>query len=121
MAVRELDPDRVVLQLACTNYDSASRLVSAMLGNMVKAVGVENDTLSGPAESALGWDFFPLAISRAFVQRLANMPGNDIWHMKGGNLDEKFATWLNRQLELRTEGVQVRLLSDLKSSRFGLF
>jgi hypothetical protein len=119
--MHEPDPDRVVVQVACLNYDSATKLVSEMLGNMAKAVGVENDALSGPAESAFGWDFYPLAIRRSFVQRLANMPGNDIWRMKGGNLDEKFATWLNRQLELRTESVQVRLLADLKSSRFGLF
>ena len=119
--MRELDPDRVVMQVACINYDAATKLVSEMLGNMAKAVGVENDALSGPAEPAFGWEFYPLAINRSFVQRLANMPGNDIWRMKGGNLDEKFATWLNRQLKLRTDGVQVRLLADLKSSRFGLF
>lgn len=119
--MRELDPDRVVVQVACVNYDSATKLVSEMLGNMARAVGAENDALSGPTESAFGWEFYPLAISRSFVQCMANMPGNDIWRMKGANLDEKFATWFNRQLELRTEGVQVRLLADLKSSRFGLF
>lgn len=110
------------MQVACTSYDSGSKLVAAMLDNMAKLAGSDRaDILSGPAESAFGWDFYPVAISRAFVQQLANMPENDIWRMKGANLDEKFATWLNRQLKLRVEGVQVKLLSDLKSSRFGLF
>lgn len=112
----------IIMQVACSDYNSGSKLVSAMLENMAKMVGSDKaDILSGPAESAMGWDFYPIAISKAFVQRVARVPENDIWRMKGGNLDEKFATWLDRQLKIRAEGVEVKLLSDLKSSRFGLF
>ena len=117
-----LDPGRVVMQVACTNYDSGSKLVAEVLDNLARLTGSDRaDVLSGHVESTFGWDFYPVAISRAFVQKLADMPENDIWNMKGANLDEKFATWLNRQLKLRAEGVEVKLLSDLKSSRFGLF
>ena len=117
-----LDPERVVMQVACANYDSGSKLVSAVLDNLARLAGSDRaDVLSGHVESTFGWDFYPVAISRAFVHQLANMPENDIWRMKGASLDEKFAAWLNRQLKLRAEGVEVKLLSDLKSSRFGLF
>ena len=54
------------------------------------------------------------------VQRLAALE-QGIRKSRGSTLDQKFATWLNRQLGKRADGVQVRLLSDLKSSQFGLF
>jgi hypothetical protein len=117
----EYDPDRVAFQAACIDYEKGSRLLAGMLENMARSVGQEPDLRTGRTESAFGWTFYQLSISREVVKRLAALPGNGIAGSKGSTLDQKFATWLNRQLGARTDGVQVRLLSDLKSSQFGLF
>jgi hypothetical protein len=98
-----------------------SRLVAEMLENLAKITGREPDLRAGEPESAFGWTFYLLSVSRDMVVRLAALPDNGIARSKGSTLDQKFATWLNRQLGERAEGVQVRLLSDLKSSQFGLF
>ncbi|WP_337862364.1 hypothetical protein [Nitrososphaera sp.] len=122
------DPHRVVLQVECTDFESGSRLVGSVLGNLAKMVGAEDAEIrAGPAKSTFGWVFYPLAVSKRFVTRLASLPENDITRMKGGTLDQKFAAWLDRQLKARLpEGgekgsVHVRLLSDLCSPQFGLF
>lgn len=117
----EYDPDRVTFQVACLDYEKGSRLLAAMLENMTKAVGQEPDLRAGKTEFAFGWTFYPLSISRDMVLRLASLPEIGIAKSKGSTLDQKFATWLNRQLGARSDGVQVRLMSDLKSSQFGLF
>lgn len=117
----EFDPTRVAFQVACIDYDKGSRLVAGMLENMAKMAGREPDIAVGKTESMFGWTFYPLSVSMEMVKRLAALPENDIMEMKGSTLDQKFATWLNRQLGTRAQGVQVRLLSDLKSSQFGLF
>lgn len=117
----EYDPDRVAFQVACLDYEKGSRLVADMLENMAKIAGKEPDLRAGKAESAFGWTFYPLSVSKEMVLRLAALPEIGIAKSKGSTLDQKFATWLNRQLDTRAEGVQVRLLSDLKSSQFGLF
>jgi hypothetical protein len=119
--LQEYDPDRIVLQVACTDYEAGSALVAGMLGNMAKAAGVEPRLTSGKAEPAFGWTFYALSVDKSFVRRLAELPDIGIMHMKGATLDQKFAIWLNRQLQARVEGVRVELLSDLRSSRFGLF
>ncbi|HEX6067380.1 MAG TPA: hypothetical protein VFZ05_01150 [Nitrososphaera sp.] len=119
--MQEYDPDRVVLQVACTDYEAGSALVADMLGNMAKMAGAEPRLASGTAEPALGWTFYALSVDKSFVRRLADLPEIGIMHMKGATLDQKFAVWLNRQLQARVEGVRVELLSDLHSSRFGLF
>lgn len=117
----EYNPEKVVLQVACTNYEAGSNLVSAILGNMATMAGKEANLAAGKAEPAFGWTFYPLSVNKEFVRRLAGLPENDIMRMKGTTLEQKFAVWLNRQLESRAEGVRVQLLSDLKSSQFGLF
>jgi hypothetical protein len=116
----EYDPDRVAFQVACINYESGSRLVAEIFQNMAKVAGREPDLRSGEAEFMFGWTFYVLSVSREMVQRLAALE-DGIAKSKGSTLDQKFATWLNRQLGKRADGVQVRLLSDLKSSQFGLF
>ena len=116
----EYDPDRVAFQVACINHESGSRLVSEMLQNMAKMAGREPDMRSGEAEFMFGWTFYILSVSREMVQRIAALESG-IGKSKGSTLDQKFVTWLNRQLGKRTDGVQMRLLSDLKSSQFGLF
>ncbi len=117
----EYDPDRVAFQVACLDYDSGSRLVAQMLENMAKMAGQGPDMRTGKAEFMFGWTFYNLSVSKGMVRRLASLPENDIAKSKGSTLDQKFATWLNSQLGTRVKGVQVRLLSDLKSSQFGLF
>lgn len=120
-------PDRIVMQVGCLGYEEARRLVSDLLSNMAAMAGTGPEMAAGPPESAMGWTFYQLAVSKDFVRRLAGVPGVSISAMKGDTLDDKFVVWLNMQLAARAgkgEGevkVQVRLLSDLRSSRFGLF
>jgi hypothetical protein len=95
--------------------------VSDLLENMARLVGVEPRLETGPAEPAFGWTFYTLSVNKDVVRRFAGLPESEILQSRGATLDQKFAAWLNRQLKSRMQGVQVRLLSDLKSSQFGFF
>ena len=117
----EYDPEKVVLQVACVDFESGSTLVGDILENMSKIAGTEANLAAGPKEKALGWTFYTLSVDKAFVRRLAALPEHDIIRMKGSTMDQKFTVWLNRQLQARAEGVRVQLVSDLHPSRFGLF
>jgi hypothetical protein len=115
------DPNRIALHVACIDYDRASMLVSDLIENMGRMVGAQPCLDKGPAEAAFGWTFYSLSLNKEVIIRFANLPGVDILKSKGSTLDQKFATWLNRQLSIRKSEVQVRLLSDLHSPRFGFF
>jgi hypothetical protein len=117
----EFDPDRIALHIACIDYDRASLLVSDLLENMARMVGVEPRLEKGPAEPAFGWTFYTLSVDKAVATRFSGLPDCDILRSKGATFDQKFASWLNSQLAARMRGVQVRLLSDLESSQFGFF
>lgn len=118
----EFDPDRIAFHVSCVDYDRASLLVSGLLENMARLVGTEPRLETGPAEAAFGWTFYTLSVNKDVARRFSGLPDSDILQCKGATMDQKFATWLNRQLKARMqEGVQVRLLSDAESPRFGLF
>jgi hypothetical protein len=117
----EYDPSRIAFHIACIDYDRASLLLSDLLENMSRIVGLDACLETGPSESAFGWTFYTLSLNKDIVRRFAGLAGSDILQSRGTTLDQKFAMWLNRQLAARMKGVQVRLLSDLKSSQFGFF
>lgn len=72
MGIRpEFDPDRVAFHVACIDRDRASLLVSDLLENMARLVGVEPRLEMGPAELAFGWTFYTLSVNKDVVRRFA--------------------------------------------------
>lgn len=118
----EFDPERIVLQVASVDPDA--RAIEAMMGEILKLAHAEGSGLRvGSAEPAIGWNFYVLSVSRMAVRQLAQLPGSDIPKAKGDTLEQKFVNWLNRQAKKKgiDDRLHFSLLSDLKSSRYGLF
>ncbi|HVX01830.1 MAG TPA: hypothetical protein VHA09_01625 [Nitrososphaera sp.] len=118
----KFDPDRIAFYVSCVDYDRASLLVYGLLENMARLVGVDPHLETGPAEAAFGWTFYTLSVNKDVAKRFSGLPDSSILQCRGTSLEQKFATWLNRQLKARMqEGVQVRLFSEVESPRSGLF
>ena len=118
----EFDSDRIVMQAASTDPDA--RTIEDMLGEVLKLIHAANSDLRiGSAEPTFGWNFYLLSISMSAVRQLAQLPGSDISKTKGETLEQKFVNWLNRQAKKKQidDKLHFTLLSDLKSSRYGLF
>ena len=76
-----------------------------------------------PAEAALGWNFYVMSVNIEVARQLAQLPETGILEAKGALLEQKFVGWLNARAKARKtdDRVHFNLLSDLKSSRYGLF
>jgi hypothetical protein len=83
----------------------------------------ESDMQIGSAEPAFGWNFYILTVDKAVATRLAQLPESSILRIKGDSLEQKFVNWLNQQVKANNfeDKIHFNLLSDLKSSRYGLF
>jgi hypothetical protein len=117
-----LDPERIVLQAASTEPDN--RMVYALMSQMLRIVHAgEFDIHLDSSESAFGWNFYMVSIKKAIVQSLAQLPESDVLKIKGDSLDQKFVNWLNKQTKKKKidDKIKFSLLSDLRSSRYGLF
>ena len=116
-----LDPEIVVLQVASTEPNS--RTIKALVGDVLLMThGEESVAQISETNHVFGWNFYVLLINKQIARRLAELPGSGILEMKGNSLEQKFVSWLNGKATKRgiAEKTRFTLLSDLKSSRYGL-
>ena len=120
--MQPFDPDRVILQAAATDADDS--IVSGfVLGALRLVHAKEGDVAIRTIDSALGWTFFEMSVDRSLVRRLASLPSSGYQKLKGDSTEQKFVIWLNRRAKKAgfDEKLHFSLLSDLHSSRYGLF
>ena len=118
----EFDGGKIVMQAASTEHDS--KMIETILGEVLEmAHGQESDFHLGSAENTFGWNFYRVSINMSIVRRLAQLPDSNILKARGNSLEQKFVNWLNGQMKKRSidEKFHFSLLSDLQSSRYGLF
>jgi hypothetical protein len=120
--VSKFDPELIVIQAASTEPDA--RTIEALMGDILRMAHAEESAMRiGPAEETFGWNFYMMSVDKAVARRLAQLPESGMLDVRGSSLEKKFVGWLNQQAQANGAGDRVRfsLLSDLKSSRYGLF
>ena len=118
----EFDPELIVMQAASTEPDA--RAIVALLGEVLMMVHAEESAMRiGSAEHTFGWNFYIMSVDKGVARQLAQLPESGLLDIKGDSLEQKFVGWLNRRAKAKgADGkVHFNLLSDLKSSRYGLF
>lgn len=116
------DPELIVMQAASTEPDS--KLIDALVADVLRLAHADESVVHmGSAEQALGWNFYVMSVNKAVARRLVQLPESGIPDAKGGSLEQKFVGWLNGRAKARnvSDRMHFNLLSDLKSSRYGLF
>jgi hypothetical protein len=75
------------------------------------------------SEQTFGWNFYILSVDKEVAKQLAQLPKSSVLDVKGDSLEQKFVGWLNRRAKAKRadDKVHFNLVSDLKSSRYGLF
>ena len=115
------DPEPIVMQAASTEPDS--KVIEALMADVLSlAHAGESAVRMGSAEPALGWNIYIMSVDMEMARQLVQLPESGILDAKGSSLG-KFVSWLNSQEKARdaADRVHSNLLSDLKSSRYGLF
>ena len=98
-------------------------MIEALVLDTLDMVHAGESMAIGEIDSALGWTFYSVSASRAAIRHLAEFPGNDIMKVRGDSVEQRFVNWLNRQAKKKGLGDRIHftLVSDLRSSRYGLF
>ena len=118
----KFDPGKIVMQAASTEQDG--KMIETILGEALEmAHGQESDFHLYSAEYTFGWNSYMLSVNMSVIRRLVQLPDSDILKAKGDSLEQKFVNWLNGQTKKKNvdDKIHFSLLSDLKSSRYGLF
>jgi hypothetical protein len=118
----EFDQELIVIQAASTGPDA--RVIEALMGDVLRMAHAEESAVRvGSAEQTFGWNFYIMSVDKAVARSLAQLPESGVMDVKGSSLEQKFVGWLNRLAKANgsDDKVHFNLLSDLKSSRYGLF
>lgn len=118
----EFDPELIVMQAASTEPDT--RMIESLMGDILRMAHAEDSAMRiGSAEQMFGWNFYILSLDKAVARHLAQLPECGILDVRGSSLEQKFVSWLNQQAKANgaNDKVHFNLLSDLKSSQYGLF
>jgi hypothetical protein len=118
----QFDPEIIVIQAAST--EQSNMMIEALMDDVLRTVHADESAvrISTP-EKTFGWNFYMMSVNMEVARQLAHLPESGILDAKGGSLEQKFVSWLNLRAKTIGAGDKVRfnLLSDLKSSRYGLF
>jgi hypothetical protein len=116
------DPGLIVVQAALTDPDS--KTIEALMANVLQLVHADESAMRiSSAEKALGWNFYIISVGKGVARQLAQLSESGMLDFKGDSLEQKFVGWLNGRAQAGGAGDRMHfsLLSDLKSSRYGLF
>jgi hypothetical protein len=105
----EFDPELIVMQAASTEPDA--RMIETLMANILRMAHAENSAMRiGSAEQMFGWNFYIMSVDKAV-------------DVRGSSLEQKFVGWLNQLAKASgaDDRIHFNLLSNLKSSRYGLF
>lgn len=118
----EFDPELIVMQAASTEPDA--RMIEALMCDVLRMAHAEESAMRmGPPDQTFGWNFYIMSVDKAVARCLAQLPESGILDVRGSSLEQKFVGWLNQRAKTNgaDDKVHFNLLSDLKSSRYGLF
>jgi len=116
------DPGLILVQAASIEPDS--KLVEALMSDVLRLVHADESAVhTSSPEQAMGWNFYVMSVDIEVVRQLAQLPESGILGTKGDSLKQKFVGWLNSRARAGKieDRLHFNLLSDLKSSRYGLF
>jgi hypothetical protein len=118
----EFDPEVIVIQAASTQQD-AGAIETLMSEIRLMAHAEETALRLSSGEHSFGWNFYIMSVDKQVARQLAQLPGSGLLDAKGDSLEHKFLRLLNRRIKAKGADYRVHfnLLSDLKSSRYGLF
>src|SRR5919198_6363602 len=118
----EFDPELIVMQAASTEPDT--RMIEALMDEVLRLAHAEETAMRlSSAEQTFGWNFYIMSVDKQVARQLAQLPESGVLDVKGDSFEQKFVSWLNRRAKAKgaDDNVHFNLLSDLKSSRHGLF
>jgi hypothetical protein len=110
-----------IIDFQSTNFDDDSKIALGMLHAFQKPFEGANPryqnqelfVLDTPVSSA-GWSFAKLFIAGQFIERLNHMHSEQIEKSKGKNFEDKFVSWLAKELEGRKCQAKIKIAQEMR-------
>lgn len=104
-----------ILDFQTINFESDAKIAIDMLSEYQRICQLEKSFTLDPPVQSLGWSFAKMFLAGQFVERLYRHKSYNIEASKGKKPEDKFITWLQKELKDRGCGAQIKMAPEMKS------
>lgn len=110
----ELIVGTFILDFQTTDFEPDGKAAVELLTEMQKMCKIENAFALDPPVQRAGWSFAKLFMSGEFVEKVYAIHASGIDASKGKKFEDKFITWLQKELKDRSCGAQIKMAPEMK-------
>jgi hypothetical protein len=104
-----------ILDFQSIDFEPDCKIAVDLLLEWQKTHMLENAFALDPPVQSAGWSFAKMFLAGQFVEKIYAMHGYEIDASKGKKFDDKFITWLQKELKNRGCGAQIKKAPEMKS------
>lgn len=104
-----------ILDFQTIDFEPDAKITVDLLSGYQSLCRLENSFALDPPIQSFGWSFAKLFLAGQLVEMIYTRHASDIETSKGKKFENKFISWLQRELKNRGCGAQIKLAPEMKS------
>lgn len=104
-----------ILDFQSIDFESDNTIALGLLSEWQKNCQLDNAFALDPPMQSAGWSFAKMFLAGQLVEKMYAIHAYEIDASKGKKFEDKFVTWLQKELKNRGCGAQVKMAPEMKS------
>ena len=104
-----------ILDFQTIDFEPDSKITVELLLEFQRNCQIENAFALDPPVQSVGWSFAKMFLAGQFVEKIYAAHANEIDILKGKKFEDKFIAWLQKELENKDCGAQIKMAPEMKS------
>jgi len=104
-----------ILDFQSVDFEPDSRIALGLLSEWQKNCQLDNAFALDPPTQSAGWSFAKMFLAGQLVEKMYAIHAYEIDASKGKRFEDKFVTWMQKELKNRGCGAQVKMAPEMKS------
>lgn len=104
-----------ILDFQSIDFESDNTIALGLLSEWQKNCQLDNAFALDPPMQSAGWSFAKMFLAGQLVEKMYAIHAYEIDASKGKRFEDKFITWMQKELKNRGCGAQVKMAPEMKS------
>jgi hypothetical protein len=105
-----------ILNFQTINFEADAKIALEMLSDYQKLCSLENSFALDPPIQSLGWSFAKMFLAGQLVEEIYRHHADSIDFSKGKKIEDKFISWLQKELKDRGCSAYIKMAPEMKST-----
>jgi hypothetical protein len=105
-----------ILNFQTINFEADAKIALEMLSDYQRLCSLENSFALDPPIQSLGWSFAKMFLAGQLVEEIYRHHADSIDSSKGKKIEDKFISWLQKELKDRGCSAYIKMAPEMKST-----